>query len=107
MPEIPRAAARYPDRGEGHLRQGGVPTEGGSKLCLGRTPFADARTVQLLKEAGAIVLGKLTTWEFAIGGTAFDTPFRPARNPWNTAHDPAGSSSGSGAAIAAGLSFLA
>jgi aspartyl-tRNA(Asn)/glutamyl-tRNA(Gln) amidotransferase subunit A len=81
----------------------GVPTEGGSKLCLGRTPAEDATTTRLLRQAGAIVLGKLTTWEFAIGGTAFDTPFPPACNPWNVERDPAGSSSGSGAAVAAGL----
>jgi aspartyl-tRNA(Asn)/glutamyl-tRNA(Gln) amidotransferase subunit A len=81
----------------------GVPTEGGSRLCLGRTPAEDATTTRLLRDAGAIVLGKLTTWEFAIGGTAFDTPFPPARNPWNVERDPAGSSSGSGAAVAAGL----
>jgi aspartyl-tRNA(Asn)/glutamyl-tRNA(Gln) amidotransferase subunit A len=81
----------------------GVPTEGGSKVCLGRTPAEDATTTRLLKEAGTILLGKLTTWEFAIGGTAFDTPFPPARNPWNVEHDPAGSSSGSGSAVAAGL----
>jgi aspartyl-tRNA(Asn)/glutamyl-tRNA(Gln) amidotransferase subunit A len=81
----------------------GVPTEGGSKLCLGRIPASDATTTTLLKKAGAILLGKLTTWEFAIGGTAFDTPCPPARNPWNVERDPAGSSSGSGAAVAAGL----
>jgi len=81
----------------------GVPTEGGSRLCLGHTPAEDATTTRLLRDAGAIVLGKLTTWEFAIGGTAFDTPFPPARNPWNVERDPAGSSSGSGAAVAAGL----
>jgi aspartyl-tRNA(Asn)/glutamyl-tRNA(Gln) amidotransferase subunit A len=85
----------------------GIPTEGGSKSCLGRTPTADATTTRLLKAAGAILLGKLTTWEFAIGGTAFDTPFPPARNPWNIEHDPAGSSSGSGAAVAAGLCAMA
>jgi aspartyl-tRNA(Asn)/glutamyl-tRNA(Gln) amidotransferase subunit A len=85
----------------------GVPTEGGSKLCVGRTPVEDATTTRLLKQAGAILLGKLTTWEFAIGGTAFDTPFPPARNPWNIEHDPAGSSSGSGAAVAAGLCAMA
>jgi len=84
-----------------------VPTEGGSKLCLGRVPAADATTTRLLKQAGAILLGKLTTWEFAIGGTAFDTPFPPARNPWNPERDPAGSSSGSGAAVAAGLCAMA
>jgi aspartyl-tRNA(Asn)/glutamyl-tRNA(Gln) amidotransferase subunit A len=66
-----------------------VATEGGSKLCLGRVPAADATTARLLKQAGAILLGKLTTWELAIGGTAFDTPFPPARNPWNPEHDPA------------------
>jgi aspartyl-tRNA(Asn)/glutamyl-tRNA(Gln) amidotransferase subunit A len=54
-----------------------------------------------------VLLGKLTTWEFAIGGTAFDTPFPPARNPWNIDHDPAGSSSGSGAAVGAGLCAMA
>src|SRR5712672_222644 len=68
----------------------GIPTEGGSKSCLGRVPAKDATTTRLLREAGAVLLGKLTTWEFAIGGTAFDTPFPPARNPWNIDHDPAG-----------------
>src|SRR5215469_4613075 len=85
----------------------GIPTEGGSKSCIGRIPAKDATTTRLLKEAGAVLLGKLTTWEFAIGGTAFDTPFPPARNPWNIDHDPAGSSSGSGAAVAAGLCAMA
>ena len=85
----------------------GMPTEGGSKSCLGRIPAKDATTTRLLKEAGAVLLGKLTTWEFAIGGTAFDTPFPPARNPWNIDHDPAGSSSGSGAAVASGLCAMA
>jgi aspartyl-tRNA(Asn)/glutamyl-tRNA(Gln) amidotransferase subunit A len=85
----------------------GVPTEGGSKVCLGRIPAEDATTTRLLKQAGAVLLGKLATWEFAIGGTAFDTPFPPARNPWNLDHDPAGSSSGSGGAVAAGLCAFA
>src|SRR4029077_20607061 len=74
---------------------------------LGRIPAKDATTTRLLKQAGAVLLGKLTTWEFAIGGTAFDTPFPPARNPWNIEHTPAGSSSGSGAAVAAGLCAMA
>src|ERR1700757_124446 len=85
----------------------GIPTEGGSKSCLGRIPAKDATTTRLLREAGAVLLGKLTTWEFAIGGTAFDTPFPLARNPWNIDQDPAGSSSGSGAAVAAGLCAMA
>ena len=48
-------------------------------------------------------MGKLATHEFAHGGPSFDLPWPPARNPWNTAHFTGGSSSGSGAAIAAGL----
>ena len=53
--------------------------------------------------AGAIVIGKLSTHEFAIGGPSFDLPWPPARNPWNPDHHPGGSSSGSGAGVAAGL----
>src|SRR5436190_956624 len=57
--------------------------------------------------AGAILLGKLATHEFATGGPAYDLPFPPARNPWDTARFTGGSSSGSGAAVAAGLVPLA
>ena len=56
-----------------------------------------------LRGAGAIVLGKLSTHEFAIGGPSFDLPWPPARNPWNPDHHPGGSSSGSGSGVAAGL----
>jgi aspartyl-tRNA(Asn)/glutamyl-tRNA(Gln) amidotransferase subunit A len=55
------------------------------------------------KAGGAVLLGKLATHEFAIGGPSFDLPFPPARNPWNLDHFTGGSSSGSGAAVAAGL----
>ena len=54
-------------------------------------------------EAGAVLLGKLATHEFAFGGPSFDLPWPPARNPWNPEHFTAGSSSGTGAAVAAGL----
>jgi aspartyl-tRNA(Asn)/glutamyl-tRNA(Gln) amidotransferase subunit A len=64
---------------------------------------ADAVCVSRLRGAGAIVLGKLSTHEFVIGGPSFDHPWAPARNPWNTDHHPGGSSSGSGAGLAAGL----
>src|SRR3984957_19257149 len=85
----------------------GIRTTGHSALFRDHVPTEDAATVTLLREAGAIVLGKLATWEFAIGGASFDLPWPPARNPWNTTHDPGGSSSGSGAAVAAGLAMAA
>jgi aspartyl-tRNA(Asn)/glutamyl-tRNA(Gln) amidotransferase subunit A len=56
-----------------------------------------------LRDAGAIVLGKLATHEFAFGGPSFDLPWPPARNPWNAAHFTGGSSSGTAAAVAAGM----
>jgi len=85
----------------------GIRTTGHSALFKDHVPTEDAVTVKLLKDAGAVILGKLSTWEFAIGGASFDLPWPPARNPWNTAHDPGGSSSGSGAAVAAGLAMAA
>ncbi len=81
----------------------GIRTTAHSAVLADHVPMADATTVVKLREAGAIFTGKLATWEFAIGGTSFDLPWPSARNPWNTDHDPAGSSSGSGAAVAAGL----
>ncbi|MDO7843390.1 amidase [Sphingomonas immobilis] len=63
----------------------------------------DAAVVTHLRRAGATIAGKLATHEFAIGGPAFDLPFPPARNPWNVAHHPGGSSSGAGTAVAGGL----
>ena len=60
-----------------------------------------------LAAAGGVMLGKLATHEFALGGPSFDLPFPPARNPWNTEHVTGGSSSGSGAAVAAGMVRMA
>ena len=79
----------------------GLPTEGGSRAWAGFVPSYDASTVVKLKEAGAIILGKLHTAELA----GYDPP--PTRNPWNTAHTPGGSSSGSGAAVAARMCLAA
>jgi aspartyl-tRNA(Asn)/glutamyl-tRNA(Gln) amidotransferase subunit A len=67
----------------------------------------DAGVITRLREAGAILFGKTSLHEFAIGGPAFDLPFPPARNPWNRDHHPGGSSSGAGAALAAGMVPLA
>ena len=81
----------------------GIRTTGHSRICLDKVPTADATTVKKLFEAGAVLTGKLATHEFAHGGPSFDLPWPPARNPWNREHFTGGSSSGSGAAVAAGL----
>ena len=73
-----------------------------SKLLEDNVPTQDATTVRKLAEAGAVLLGKLATHEFAIGGPSFDLPWPPARNPWNPEHFTGGSSCGTGAAVAAG-----
>ncbi len=81
----------------------GLPTTCHSKILVDNIAAADAVCVSRLRGAGAIVLGKLSTHEFAIGGPSFDLPWPPARNPWNPEHHPGGSSSGSGSGVAAGL----
>jgi aspartyl-tRNA(Asn)/glutamyl-tRNA(Gln) amidotransferase subunit A len=83
----------------------GVRTTAQSRLLEANVPAADAETVRRLAAAGAVMLGKLATHEFAIGGPAFDLPRPPARNPWDTERFTGGSSSGSGAAVAAGLAL--
>ncbi|HEX6442457.1 MAG TPA: amidase, partial [Stellaceae bacterium] len=85
----------------------GLPTTCHSKILIDNIAASDAVCVSKLRAAGAIVLGKLSTHEFAIGGPSFDLPWPPARNPWNLDHHPGGSSSGSGAGVAAGLFPLA
>ncbi|HEY0204775.1 MAG TPA: amidase [Acetobacteraceae bacterium] len=81
----------------------GIATTAHSKLLQGWVPTEDATTVRKLADAGTVMLGKLATHEFAFGGPSFDLPWPPARNPWNTDHFTSGSSSGTGAAVAAGL----
>jgi aspartyl-tRNA(Asn)/glutamyl-tRNA(Gln) amidotransferase subunit A len=81
----------------------GLPTTCHSKVLQDNMATADAVCVTKLRAAGAIVVGKLSTHEFAIGGPSFDLPWPPARNPWNPDHHPGGSSSGSGSGVAAGL----
>ena len=80
----------------------GVKTTQGSKLHASHVPDRTATVVARLEAEGAILLGKLNMTEFALGGTQ-DFPFGQPRNPWNRAHDPGGSSSGSGIATAAAL----
>src|SRR5687768_11098691 len=81
----------------------GILTTGYSRVCADNVPAEDATTTRKLQEAGGILMGKLATHEFAHGGPSFDLPWPPARNPWNTAYFTGGSSSGSAAAVAAGL----
>ena len=78
-----------------------MPTEDGTVLHAGRTPDRDATVVATLRAAGAVILGKTVTTECAY--------FHPGktRNPHNPAHTPGGSSSGSAAAVAAGMVPLA
>lgn len=81
----------------------GIRTTCHSKLLIDNVPSEDCVVETKLKAGGGVLLGKLATHEFAIGGPSFDLPFPPARNPWNLGHFTGGSSSGSGAAVAAGL----
>ncbi len=83
----------------------GIRTTCHSAVLQHWVPACDATTVSKLAEAGTILLGKLGMHEFAFGGPSVDAPFPAVRNPWNTAHIPGGSSSGSGAALAAGLCY--
>ncbi len=85
----------------------GIRTTAHSKVCADAVPAEDAASVAAIRRAGGVLLGKLATHEFAHGGPSFDLPWPPARNPWNTAHFTGGSSSGSGAAVAAGLAPMA
>lgn len=79
----------------------GMATEAGSRVLKGFEPTYDATAVRKLREAGAIIIGKTHTSEFATQEPA------PTRNPWNLAHTPGGSSAGSAAAVAAGMCLAA
>ncbi len=81
----------------------GIRTTCHSRTRADYVPDFDATTVTKLTRAGAVLLGKLSTHEFAHGGPSFDLPWPAARNPWNRDHVTGGSSSGSGAGVAAGL----
>jgi aspartyl-tRNA(Asn)/glutamyl-tRNA(Gln) amidotransferase subunit A len=84
-----------------------LPTTAHSRVLQNNFATADAETTARLEAAGMVLIGKLATHEFAIGGPAWDTAWPPALNPWNTDHFPGGSSSGSAAAVAAGILPLA
>jgi aspartyl-tRNA(Asn)/glutamyl-tRNA(Gln) amidotransferase subunit A len=83
----------------------GIRTTGGSKILADSVPTRDSTVVARLAGAGAIVLGKLNMHEFAYGPEGLNAHYGDARNPWDSSVHRAtgGSSSGSGAAVAAGL----
>jgi aspartyl-tRNA(Asn)/glutamyl-tRNA(Gln) amidotransferase subunit A len=81
----------------------GLPTTAHSKVLIDNIARRHAAVAERLEAAGGVLLGKLSTHEFAIGGPSFDLPWPPARNPWNRDHFCGGSSSGSGAGLAAGF----
>jgi aspartyl-tRNA(Asn)/glutamyl-tRNA(Gln) amidotransferase subunit A len=81
----------------------GWPTTAHSRLLADNVATADAPVTAKLRAAGGILMGKLSTHEFALGGPSFDLPWPPARNAWGRNYSPGGSSSGSGAAVAAGF----
>jgi amidase len=85
----------------------GIRTTYGSPLFRDNVPDEDAEVVRRLKAAGAIVLGKTNTPEFAAGANTFNDVFGVTRNPWNPALSPAGSSGGSAVAVATGMVPLA
>ncbi|MFQ5746978.1 MAG: amidase [Gemmatimonadota bacterium] len=85
----------------------GLRTTYGSPLYADHVSKEDALVVRRLRDAGAIVLGKTNTPEFAAGGTTFNEVFGRTRNPWNPARSPGGSTGGGAAALATGMIALA
>lgn len=85
----------------------GLASTGHSRTAMDNVAREDSIAHAKLEAAGGILMGKLATHEFAHGGPSFDLPWPPARNPWNIEHFTGGSSSGSGAAVAAGFVLAA
>jgi aspartyl-tRNA(Asn)/glutamyl-tRNA(Gln) amidotransferase subunit A len=81
----------------------GIRTTCHSHLRTDHVPTQDAEVERRLRDGGGVLLGKLATHEFALGGPSPELPFPPARNPWNPAHFTGASSTGAGAAVAAGF----
>jgi aspartyl-tRNA(Asn)/glutamyl-tRNA(Gln) amidotransferase subunit A len=79
----------------------GVPTTCGSRLMVDHIPDTNSHIVEQLRKAGAVLLGKLSVFEFAVGSPGLDSLFSPARNPCDVSRSPGASAAG--AAVAAGL----
>ena len=83
----------------------GLETTAGSRILQGFKPLEDATCVRLLREAGAVILGKTNLDEFGMGSSTENSAFHPSHNPYSLAHTPGGSSGGSAAAVAARMVF--
>ncbi|GAC1619582.1 MAG: Asp-tRNA(Asn)/Glu-tRNA(Gln) amidotransferase GatCAB subunit A [Candidatus Acidiferrum sp.] len=110
----PRRRTNGRDRGPLHgipvslkdnISTAGIRTTAGSRILRNFVPQNDATVVTLLKQAGAVLLGKTHMHEFAYGATTNNPHYGPARNPWNLDRVTGGSSGGSASAVAAGLCF--
>ena len=88
-----------------NIHTAGIRTTAGSKILTDFVPKQDAQVVALLKEAGAVILGKTNMHEFAYGVTSNNPHYGPVRNPWDLSRIPGGSSGGSAAAVASGLCY--
>src|SRR5688572_18124834 len=106
--ELARGRRRGPLHGipvalKDNIDTAGVLTTAASAVYATRVPAEDAECVRKLRDAGAVLLGKLNMHEFAYGGTSAVTHYGPVHNPWDLAYNPGGSSGGSAAAVAARL----
>ncbi len=101
--EAPRALTGIPYGLKDVINTAGILTTGQSKILQRNVPKHDAEVEARMQQAGGVLLGKLTTYEFAHGGPSWDLPWPPAMNPWKAGYLPGSTSSGPGAAVAAGL----